>query len=225
MKKAILAIFAVPSLLFFVWVALNCALPWIPLQLGWPWLILEYDTGLRMAFDALLYGSFLVLHSVLARESIQAKLRLSRTGYLIIAGAHAFLVMAYWQNTGVVVYSLIRPPLVSLLVSLFLYVAFMGLAAQAASEVGLDDLLAGKDGQSPLQVRGWYARMRHPIYFFTAFAWIVTPVMTLDRVLLIALSGVYLAISVPLEERKLRASFGEAYGDYQRRTPSFFPRF
>jgi protein-S-isoprenylcysteine O-methyltransferase Ste14 len=64
--------------------------------------------------------------------------------------------------------------------------------------------------------RGPYGVVRHPIYsgwFAMVFA---DPVMTGTRLTFAIVSGLYLLIAIPLEERSLRASTGDAYDRYRR---------
>jgi steroid 5-alpha reductase family enzyme len=82
---------------------------------------------------------------------------------------------------------------------------------------------------------GLWRYSRHPNYFFEWIAWLAYPIFAVDVVgynpygwlafsapivmycLLVHVSGV-----PPLEEHMLR-SYGAAFRDYQRRTPTFFP--
>jgi protein-S-isoprenylcysteine O-methyltransferase Ste14 len=61
-----------------------------------------------------------------------------------------------------------------------------------------------------------YAWVRHPIYFGWVLAVFGTPHMTGDRLAFAIVSTMYLMVAVPLEERSLRRSFGDAYVRYTR---------
>ena len=69
----------------------------------------------------------------------------------------------------------------------------------------------------PLQTRGVYGFVRHPLYF----AWVLmvfgTPHMTMTRLTFAVLSTAYLAIAIPFEERGLLDVFGPEYREYQKR--------
>lgn len=77
--------------------------------------------------------------------------------------------------------------------------------------------------EAKLVVHGLYRWVRHPLYTAgLAFIWF-SPLMTVNLLVLnIGLTG-YILIGAWFEERKLRREFGEAYAEYQRRTPMLIP--
>jgi len=82
-------------------------------------------------------------------------------------------------------------------------------AASAAS--------AAPAAPSALEVGGPYRWLRHPIYFGWVLFVFGAPAMTSGRLLFAGISTLYLVLAIPLEERGLRAEFGQAYVDYQQR--------
>lgn len=69
--------------------------------------------------------------------------------------------------------------------------------------------------------RGVYGWMRHPVYLsFLGLLWF-TPVVTLDRALLIALWTVYVFVGSWLKDRRLVYFLGATYRDYQSRVPGY----
>jgi protein-S-isoprenylcysteine O-methyltransferase Ste14 len=68
-----------------------------------------------------------------------------------------------------------------------------------------------------LQITGPYRLVRHPIYLGWLLATFGPAHLTLDRLMFAAISAVYLVVAMPIEERALRRSFGEAYARYQER--------
>lgn len=75
----------------------------------------------------------------------------------------------------------------------------------------------------PLQVRGFYGLVRHPLYLFSLLVLWPSPIMT-DTLLGIAVGAtLYLLIGSRLEERRLVAEFGEVYTAYRRRVPWLLP--
>ena len=92
------------------------------------------------------------------------------------------------------------------------------------SFIGLEQLLEVPERQTPeLVVGGLYQWVRHPLY--TAgliFIWL-TPVMTWNVLALNIGLSLYLYVGALFEERKLLREFGQAYQNYQQRTPMFFP--
>jgi len=74
---------------------------------------------------------------------------------------------------------------------------------------------------------GPYARIQHPIY--SAFVLFMLGIWALSTSWLVGASGLLLTLSIPalrlgLEERELRARFGDRYARYHRSTPRFVPR-
>ncbi|CAF1292105.1 unnamed protein product [Adineta ricciae] len=80
-------------------------------------------------------------------------------------------------------------------------------------------------GNETLVTGGLFRLCRHPLYFFTILAWLITPVMSLDRLAFIAYTCLYALIGIHFEERKLVQIFGESYVKYQQHVPSIIPSF
>ena len=78
-------------------------------------------------------------------------------------------------------------------------------------------------GIHSLITSGLFRLCRHPLYLFTILGWLITPVMSLDRLAFIIYACLYLVVGVPIEERKLVKIFGQSYIDYQRRVPAIIP--
>ena len=90
---------------------------------------------------------------------------------------------------------------------------------------GLAQLLADAPSEaSPLQIRGFYCYVRHPLYLFALILLWLTPVMTVNIATANVVIAAYFYIGSVFEERKLLVEFGEAYADYQRRVPRLIPR-
>lgn len=116
----------------------------------------------------------------------------------------------------------------------YLTLALQGLALAALtlgvlqtgawSFLGLEQLLTSvPDRPPPLVVKGLYRWVRHPLYTAgLVFIWLV-PVMSANLLALNIGLTLYLIIGAYFEERKLLREYGEAYADYQRRTPMLVP--
>jgi protein-S-isoprenylcysteine O-methyltransferase Ste14 len=231
-----------PSVLFFVWVERGCSLPILPLKWNWPWIHLpEEALGARIALDAALFIGFGFLHTLFAQRRPHEALRAIfpaqalRTVYLAISGLALFAMMGFWQSTGTIVWAIPLTQLQAYSVSILVYwgilavsgglvktlepLEFLGLRQiyQRPSQIGRTQ------GTSALRSTGVYGWVRHPIYLFTLLAFTLAPVMTLDRLVLIFVTLIYLAVAIPIEERKLVAEFGGAYRQYQKRVPALFP--
>lgn len=92
------------------------------------------------------------------------------------------------------------------------------------SFLGFEQLLVQSGDNMPQMVTGGlYRWVRHPLY--TAgliFIWL-TPVMTLNLLMLNLGLTIYLVVGAVYEERKLVREFGIAYIDYQNKTPMLIP--
>ena len=91
--------------------------------------------------------------------------------------------------------------------------------------LGVRQLLQpGASESTELVVSGLYRRVRHPLYIAALlFIWL-TPQMTLNLLALNLGLTVYVLVGALLEERKLLHHFGQAYAEYQKRTPMLIPR-
>jgi protein-S-isoprenylcysteine O-methyltransferase Ste14 len=95
--------------------------------------------------------------------------------------------------------------------------AFLGLRQIATQHTG------GAPAPAELRCDGVLARVRHPWYgaglLIVLFARDVTDVGAAYRSVFL----IYFLVGAWLEERKLMAEFGDAYAQYQRAVPAFFP--
>ncbi|HWG46437.1 MAG TPA: hypothetical protein VN688_26990 [Gemmataceae bacterium] len=70
-------------------------------------------------------------------------------------------------------------------------------------------------------IHGAYHVMRHPVYLaFLGQVWL-TPVMTLDRLLLTTIFTGYIFLGSYLKDRRLLFYLGDTYRDYQARVPGY----
>lgn len=70
---------------------------------------------------------------------------------------------------------------------------------------------------------GLYRWVRHPLYTAgLVFIWL-TPVMTVNLLVLNIGLTIYLVVGAIFEERKLVREFGAAYRDYQENVPMLIP--
>lgn len=74
---------------------------------------------------------------------------------------------------------------------------------------------------------GPYSVSRNPLYFFSMLGALgvgcCTETFTFPALILVAM-GLYYPLVIRKEERRLREYFGEAFDDYRRRVPMFFPK-
>jgi protein-S-isoprenylcysteine O-methyltransferase Ste14 len=91
--------------------------------------------------------------------------------------------------------------------------------------LGIRQLLLEADRETPrLVVTGLYRWIRHPLYAAgLAFLWL-TPILTVNLLLLNLGLTVYVLIGSHFEDRRLLTEFGPAYASYQARVPRLIPR-
>jgi protein-S-isoprenylcysteine O-methyltransferase Ste14 len=177
-----------------------------------------------LAIDLLLLTVFALHHSVLAREGVKARVArvvpaaLVRSSYVWVASLLLVMVCALWAPIGGELYHS-RGWLAVVHAAIQLY----GVWLIAQSVRGIDALeLAGirtESARGPLQVRGPYALVRHPLYFGWVLAVFGAAQMTGDRLAFAAITTLYLLIAIPWEERSLVRSFGDDYVRYARDVP------
>jgi protein-S-isoprenylcysteine O-methyltransferase Ste14 len=184
-----------------------------------------------LAADTGLFTLFALHHSLLARTGAKRRVTmvvppwLERATYTWISSALFLVVCIGWQSVPGLLYSL---PGAWRIGGYGLQAAGLCLIAEATS--GLDALdLAGvrpvlnarraePARHTPLRTGGVYRLVRHPLYFGWVLLVFGAPRMTATRAAFAVVSTLYLAIAVPFEERSLAAGFGDAYGEYRRRT-------
>jgi len=94
----------------------------------------------------------------------------------------------------------------------------------AWSFLGIEQLLVNSpEGEAQMVSGGLYRWVRHPLYSAgLVFIWL-TPVMTVNLLVLNLGLTIYLVVGAMYEERKLVRVFGEAYIEYQVKVPMLIP--
>ena len=182
------------------------------------------------ALDVLLFSLFALHHSVFARTGAKAFVLtmlppyLERSVYTWIASALFLLVCSLWQPVPRTLYRLDGAARAAAFA-----LQALGLVLTVHASHRLDTLdLAGvrlvqraRRGEPPahvpLETRGIYGFVRHPLYFAWALFVFAAPDMTGTRLVFAIVSTAYLAVAIPWEERALVAAFGDDYRAYQRR--------
>lgn len=180
------------------------------------------------AIDVALFSVFALHHSVFARAGLKAVVtrlappQLERSIYVWIASLLLIAVCALWQPVPGVWWSVssdtgrlaLRGVQAVAMIAAVLFARRLDVFLLA----GVRQVLGGpKPPAPPLEERGPYAIVRHPIYL--AWLFVVWPVamMTGTRFVFVATSTLYLALAVPFEERDLVRQYGAAYTRYQQR--------
>lgn len=88
-----------------------------------------------------------------------------------------------------------------------------------------DNLDLDEHVKSELITKGWFSRVRHPLYFFSIIALVSNPRMTDVWLTITAFCVLYFFIGRIPEEKRLEEMFGNEYRSYKRNTPALFPSF
>jgi protein-S-isoprenylcysteine O-methyltransferase Ste14 len=184
-----------------------------------------------IAVDVALFSIFALHHSVFARTRIKNWLTrivppgLERALYTWIASGLFVVVCATWIAVPGVIYSIPSPwngigylvqgagVLVTFLGARSLDVLDLAGVRQVAQSLRPE---AGAAARVPLQTRGVYGQVRHPLYFGWALLVFGAPHMTATRLTFALVSTIYLAIAIPFEERGLDDTFGPEYEAYRQ---------
>ena len=183
--------------------------------------------------DIALFSGFALHHSLFARTRLKQAVRaavspaMERALYTWISSILFALVCWLWRPVAGTLYAVPAPW------------AWIGYAVQAAGIVltiagsraldvldlaGVRPVLLARSGATPrhvpLQTRGVYALVRHPLYFGWALFVFGAPHMTMTRFVFACASTAYLAVAIPFEERALVDTFGADYTAYQRQVRS-----
>ncbi len=198
------------------------------------------DLGLgktaALKFDALLCLFFFIQHSIMIRETTKQLLtrvipeKRYSVFYSIDSGIALLIMIILWQETG----SYLAEP--GAVVSFFMRVVFvLSLAGFVMAGISLGmfdpfgirqiliDIRGGSFREMPFTVRGAYRWVRHPLYFFFLLLIWSCPQLTADRLLLNILWTAWIVMGSLFEERDLVRVFGDAYRDYQDKTPMLIP--
>jgi len=184
------------------------------------------------------WAIFYSFHSILAasklKRILEVKLRMAYKWYRLF-----YTFLSTFLFLGIVTQSLFIPNEILLAKSPILnYVGYMMAALgtiislKATKEISILSFIGInpehlEKTREKLITTGWYARMRHPLYFgmiliFLGYFLVAGTVTSGIHLLCLLL---YLPFGIYYEERNLVAIFGDDYREYQENVPSVFPRF
>jgi protein-S-isoprenylcysteine O-methyltransferase Ste14 len=183
-----------------------------------------------VGINVLLFGAFAAHHSLLARTSIKRRLQrivpapLERSLYTWAASLLFIVTCALWQPVPGRIYRLDGLwAAAGYLVQMLGVVMTLG-AARAIDVLDLAGVRPGLDATTgraprhvPLETRGAYGLVRHPLYLAWSLLVFGAPDMTGTRFAFAVISTAYLALAIPYEERTLLGTFGAEYRAYQAR--------
>ena len=128
-------------------------------------------------------------------------------------------VCALWRPVAGIAWSVEGPLVWALL--LLLQIAGAWITLHSAAILGIWDLSGVRATEGEIEFKTWgpYGWVRHPIYtgwFLMVFA--ASP-MTMTRLVFAIVSGAYLLLAIPFEERSMRSSGSKAYERYVKQVP------
>jgi methanethiol S-methyltransferase len=181
--------------------------------------------GVPVATNVLLFTLFAVHHSVFARARVRALVarvvppELERSMYVWVASALFIAVCALWQPVPGVAWNvggIARWLLVGV------QCASVWLILRSAAALDILELsgvrqLSPTPRHTEFRTSGPYGWIRHPIYAGWILLVFCAPAMTMTRFVFALISSAYLLVAIPLEERSMLASAGDAYASYMQR--------
>lgn len=226
---AYLAFFA--TLLYFMGWIVGIGVP-VPLDAPAAintWQALAIDTGLMALFG--------LQHSVMARPGFKAwwtqfvPARLERSVYVLLSSVALFIMMAFWQPLGGVLWSVQGEAARNAIYALFgLGWAILFLATFLINHFDLFGLrqvwlhLVQKPyTELKFGTPFLYRFVRHPLYVGWLLIFWAAPTMTIAHLVLALGLTAYILIAIPLEERDLMRVHRE-YAEYRERVPMLIPK-
>ncbi len=189
-----------------------------------------------LIFDAFLCLLFFAQHSLMARkpfhQQLSRTLPVQYTGalYAVASGIAVLALIVFWQESASTLLSFqglirwfFRAVFVVAIGGMLWTIWALGIFVNFRLQPMVDDL---RDKQSVSRLvtdRGPYRWIRHPLYLSSLLMIWSNPDLTLDRLLFNLLFSIWVIVAIILEERRLVATFGEAYRNYQREVPILIP--
>jgi protein-S-isoprenylcysteine O-methyltransferase Ste14 len=202
--------------------------------------VTEPFTARPIVIDAALFLAFALHHSVFARERVRALVArvvspaLERSVYVWVASLMLIGVCALWQPVPGVAWE-VRGAARWLVHGVQLLGLWLTVRSAAIIDIwdlsGVRQAESTSNSQPPTPERdarqsgvgdwvfttdGPYGWVRHPIYlgwFLLVFA---MPRMTMTRLVFALVSGVYILIAIPFEERSLQRASAGLYQQYRK---------
>ena len=188
-----------------------------------------------LLLNAFLCLLFFIQHSSMARGSFYKHLtrfmpvRYGGVLYAVSSGIIVLALVIFWQDSAYTLFDLqgisrwfFRTVFFLAIVNV-IWALSTGFFVLYRLQPNLDDLRGVESRVAPLITRGPYRWIRHPLYLSALLLLWSYPDFSLDRLLLNLLFTAWVIAGTLLEERKLVATYGEAYRNYQSNVPMMIP--
>jgi protein-S-isoprenylcysteine O-methyltransferase Ste14 len=177
---------------------------------------------------------FALLHSLLAAEKFKSALllripALNRTYRLLYNFiALALYLPALWLHLNEPGKMMVGQSFILMAVAVFLMaIGSWGLwKAFLAYDAGEFIGWRIPSGRPQLQISGWNAEVRHPLYsaMIVLLAGFLLQHLSVERLIFVGIHLIYLRAGIQLEEAKLLQLFGQEYANYRAKVPMLIPR-
>lgn len=180
--------------------------------------------AVALAIDVALFTGFALHHSAFARLGVRRLVArlvhpgLERSVYVWVASALFIAVCALWQPLPGVFYRHEGVPGAAhwAVVAAGAWLTWRSAKVIDPLELAGIRQLHGTDRPVEFRLDGPYRFVRHPIYLGWMLLVFGVPEMTGTRLAFAVVSSAYLVLAIPLEERTLRATAGDAYRRYMQ---------
>jgi protein-S-isoprenylcysteine O-methyltransferase Ste14 len=199
----------------------------------------QLQGGIKILFtDLALLLTFIIGHTFFARGFGRKLLNkpfgpeAERPLYVFISGLSLFIMVSFWQTSGPLLWTtgsgFLATVFVIIQISGLALVVWSAVVLGAAGLAALPHLRALEAGRSTpkqqLVALPPYSLIRQPMNLgFLLMLWAM-PEVSADRLLLIVVLTIWIALVAPIEERDAELSFGDGYSRYKERTPRWIPR-
>jgi len=185
--------------------------------------------------DGLLAAFFAVPHSVLLLPAVRSRLVKAGIGgpfygcfFCVVTCVTLLVTMLCWQPSAVVVWrwpgaagTAVAWGFVASWGALFYSLHLTGLGWQTGFTPWWRWVRRQPPPRRGFAERGAYRLLRHPVYLsFLGLVWL-TPVVTLDRAVLVAVWTPSIAVGSVLKDRRLLFFMGDEYRSYMARVPGY----
>lgn len=198
----------------------------------------ESDFAMSVITNLILLSLFALQHSVMARPGFKIwwtniiNPAVERSTYVLLSSLILFLIYWQWRPLTDSVWNVENETLILVLNGLFwlgwLIVLLSTFMINHFHLFGLDQVFMNLKKRPPTGLKFkehfFYKFVRHPIMTGFIIAFWATPTMTQGHLLFAVVTTAYIFVAVKyLEEKDLKEELGDAYKDYQKRVPMFFP--